>query len=230
MDIIVDGIKEALHIIYSLNRDFLLIVSVSLKSASASTLLATITGVPFGIFLATTKFRGRKPIIAVLHTMLSMPTVVVGLLVYSFLSRQGPLGELGLLYSLSAMIIGQFILAFPIVASLSVTAASSADSRLTKTLKSIGANPFQSFIMFIHEARFGLLAAVITGFGRVFAEIGVSMMLGGNIKGYTRNITTAIALETSKGEFAMGFALGIILLSVAFAINILLLTLQRKSK
>ncbi len=230
MSLITEGITEAGHIICSLDREFLQIVGVSLKTASISTLLATAAGVPFGVFLALTSFPGRRTVIALLHTLLSLPTVVVGLLVYSLISRQGPAGELNLLYSQTAMIIGQFILAFPIVASLSVSAASSTDSRLTKTLKSIGANRQQSFFMLLNEARFGILAAIITGFGRVFAEIGVSMMLGGNIKGYTRNITTAIALETNKGEFAMGFALGIVLLSVAFVINILLVTLQRRSK
>lgn len=229
MNYITEGIKEALHIIIQCDSSFLNIVAVSIKASTTSTLCATLAGVPFGIFIALNKFPGRNIMISFLHSLMSLPTVVVGLLVYSFISRQGPLGELGLLYTLSAMIIGQFILAFPLVASLTITAIAGMDDRIYKTLKSMGANTRQRFSMIIHEARYALFAAIIAGFGRVFAEIGVSMMLGGNIMGYTRNITTAIALETSKGEFAMGFALGIVLLTVAFTVNVTLTALQRRS-
>jgi tungstate transport system permease protein len=161
---------------------------------------------------------------------MSLPTVVVGLMVYSFLSRRGPLGDLGLLYTVTAMVVGQCILAFPIVTGLTISSVKGLDKRIKTTIKSLGADPLQGFLMFLHEGRFGILAAVIAGFGRVFAEIGVSMMLGGNIKGYTRNITTAIALETSKGEFALGIALGLVLLIVAFGVNILLSFVQRKAQ
>ena len=161
---------------------------------------------------------------------MSLPTVVVGLMVYSFLSRRGPLGELGLLYTQTAMVIGQFILAFPIIAGLSVGAVAGLDKRIRTTALSLGADTPQSFWMFVREARYGIMAAVMAGFGRVFAEVGVSMMLGGNIRGYTRNITTAMALETSKGEFAFGIALGLVLLTVALGVNILFSFLRERSR
>lgn len=230
MEYILEGFKGALKIIFQLDREFLDIVAVSLKVACISTLLAAVTGVPLGILIAQKKFPGRNIVITVLNTLMSLPTVVVGLTVYSFLSRKGPLGEWGLLYTLSAMIIGQFILAFPILSGFTITAIRGLDKRIKTTLLSMGFNPSQGFKMFIHEARLGLLTALIAGFGRVFAEVGVSMMLGGNIKGYTRNIPTTIALETSKGEFALGIALGIVLLTVAFSINLLLTHLQKKNK
>ena len=230
MEYLINGTKEALKILFSFNREFLEIVFVSIRVSFISIALATLAGVPFGILVAQKDFPGRNAIATVLNTLMSLPTVVVGLMLYSFLSRIGPFGYMGLLYTLTAMVIGQFILAFPIISALTISSMRSLDKRVHTTIISMGASSFQSFWMFLHEARFGILAAVIAGFGRVFAEIGVSMMLGGNIKGYTRNITTAIALETSKGEFALGIALGIVLLTVAFAINILFTYLQRKSR
>lgn len=230
MQYIADGLAEAIRIILTLDKEFVGIVSVSLMVAFASTTLATIFGVSFGVFVTQKRFPGRSAVITILNTLMSMPTVVVGLLVYSFLSRRGPLGPLGLLYTRTAMIIGQFILAFPIIAGLTATSIRSLDSRIRVTVLSLGADPVQGFLMFIREARFGILAAIVAGFGRVFAEIGISMMLGGNIRGYTRNITTAIALETSKGEFALAIALGIILLTVAFTINGLFMVFQKKAR
>jgi tungstate transport system permease protein len=228
MEYIINGLKGAFRIILDFDREFLSIVMVSVKVACTSTLLAALAGIPFGILVAQKKFPGRNLVITALNTLMSLPTVVVGLTVYSFLSRIGPLGKLGLLYTLSAMIIGQFILVFPILAGLTVATVRSLDNRIKTTLVSLGASASQSFKMFIHEARLGVITAFIAGFGRVFAEVGVSMMLGGNIKGYTRNITTAIALETSKGEFALGIALGIVLLTVAFTINMAVTRLQKK--
>ncbi|MBU1134680.1 MAG: ABC transporter permease, partial [Candidatus Omnitrophica bacterium] len=192
MDYIIDGLAKAFKIIFSLDKEFLLIVFTSLKCALVSTGLAALVGVPFGIVIGHKKFIGRQFIITVLNTLMSLPTVVVGLMVYSFLSRQGPLGSFGLLYTLTAMVIGQFILSFPILCGLTVTAVRSLDRKVELTTLSLGANPIQGLIMLLKEARFGIFAAVIAGFGRVFAEIGVSMMLGGNIRGYTRNITTTI--------------------------------------
>ena len=229
MDYIWQGIRESLRIIVKLDPGFLATVLVSLKVALLSTTLATFTGVPFGMWVAEKRFPGRRAVITVLNTLMSLPTVVVGLMVYACLSRRGPLGPLGLLYTQTAMVIGQFILAFPIVAGLTVTSVVSLDRRIRATALSLGADTAQSFRMFLREARYGVLAAVIAGYGRVFAEVGVSMMLGGNIRGYTRNITTAIALETSKGEFALGIALGIVLLSVALVVNILFSLLREKA-
>jgi len=227
MENILDGIKEAFNIIFSLNQEFLDIVWVSCKISFISTTCATMAGIPFAIFIEIRKFLGRNLLKTILNTLMSLPTVVVGLLVYSFLSRRGPLGNWGLLYTQTAIVIGQLILIFPIITSLTITAVKGLDPRIEKTTKALGANTWQGFQIFLREARFGIAGAVFAGFGRAFAEIGISMMLGGNLKNYTRTITTSIALETGKGEFAMGIALGIVLLTVAFGINIVFHQFQK---
>jgi len=230
MEYITHGFGQALRVIVSGDTEFLGTVAVSVLVASISTFLATVTGVPVGVCVAYKQFRGRHVVLTVLNTLMSLPTVVVGLMVYSFLSRRGPLGELGFLYTRTAIVIGQWILAFPIVAGLTVAAVKRLDKRIHMTALSLGADPAQGFKMFLHEGRFGILAAVVAGFGRVFAEVGVSMMLGGNIRGYTRTITTAIALETSKGEFALGIALGLVLLTVALGVNVLFGLFRRRTE
>ena len=227
MSYILAGIKEALQIILSLDQEFLDIVWVSGKVSIISTSLATSVGVPFAIFITRKKFPGRYLLITILNTLMALPTVVVGLTVYSFLSRNGPLGSWGLLFSQTAIIIGQFILIVPIITSLTISALKGVDPRIEQTAMALGADTLQGFRIFIHEARFGVFAAIIAGFGRVFAEVGISMMVGGNIRNYTRTITTNIVLETSKGEFAMGIALGFVLLTVAFGINIILSRFQK---
>jgi tungstate transport system permease protein len=230
MESITDGFAQAFRLICTLDEDFLTAVSVSVRVAFCSTLLALLAGVPVGIMVAQRPFKGRQAVITILNTLMSLPTVVVGLMVYSFISYQGPLGGMRLLFTQTAMVIGQFILAFPIIAGITVSSVRALDKRILKTVLSLGAGQGQGIRMFLHEARFGIMAAVVAGFGRVFAEVGVSMMLGGNIRGYTRNITTAIALETSKGEFALGIALGLVLLTVAFLVNGLFMLFQRKSQ
>jgi tungstate transport system permease protein len=221
------GICKAFKIIFSLDGEFLTVVFTSVKISFLSTLLAVIFALPAGYFLAVGKFKGRGIILTVINTLMSLPTVVVGLLVYGFISRRGVLGELGLLYTLTAMVIGQFILCFPIICGLTVGALKSLNEKVHMTALSLGADKTQKFFMILKEARFALTAAVIAGFSRVFAEVGVSVMLGGNIKNYTRNITTAIALETSKGEFALAIALGTVLLAVSLTVNILFSRLQK---
>jgi tungstate transport system permease protein len=228
MDYILEGCRAAFELIVSLDREMVSIALVSLKVSSVATVLATLTGVPVGFCIAVKSFRGKRGVITVLNTLMALPTVVIGLLVYSLISRRGPLGEAGLLYTPWAMIIGQTVLAFPIIAALSLSAVSGIDKRVEMTALTLGADGLQSALLILAEGRFAILSAVIAGFGRVFAEVGVSMMLGGNIRGFTRNITTAIAFETGKGEFALGIALGIILLTVAFSINILFHYLQQK--
>lgn len=220
MDYLLEGIKEGIKILVALEGEFLIIVFTSVRVALTSTILAVIVGVPAGTFLAIKKFKGRQAIITIINTLMSLPTVVVGLLVYSFVSRQAIFGKLGLLYTLTAMVIGQFVLCFPIICGLTVSAIKSLNEKVHLTALSLGAGRVQHFFIVLKEARSALTAAVIAGFGRVFAEVGVSMMLGGNIKNYTRNITTAIALETSKGEFSMGLALGMVLLLVSLLVNI----------
>lgn len=225
-----EGVRNAFKLIFTLNGEILQIVAISLKVSTASTFLATIIGVPLGFGIAIKEFWGKRALITLLNTLLAMPTVVVGLLVYSLIARRGPLGNLELLYTPWAMIIGQFLLATPIVTALSLAAVESVDRKAMLTALTLGATERQSAFVLFHEARSSILAAVIAGFGRVFGEIGVSMMLGGNIRGYTRNITTAIALETGKGEFGLGIALGLILLGVAFFINLLFHHFKRRDK
>jgi tungstate transport system permease protein len=223
MNYLLEGLKNALGMIFSLDREMLAIVFVSLKVCVISTAIATIAGIPLGFYVAIKDFWGKRGVVVILNTLMALPTVVIGLMVYSLISRRGPLGTLGLLYTPWAMIFGQAILAFPIIAALSLSATRTMclDGRIERTARTLGANNLQTASIILTESRFAIVAAVIAGFGRVFAEIGISMMLGGNIKGYTRNITTAIAFETGKGEFALGIALGIVLLAVAFSINIL---------
>ncbi|MCX6339008.1 MAG: ABC transporter permease [Candidatus Aureabacteria bacterium] len=228
MSYLIDGFREALRLILHCNPEVLGISLVSIKIATASTLIASAVGVPLGFSIASREFHGKGLVITVFNTLLALPTVVVGLMVYSVLSRQGPLGSLNLLFTPLAMIIGQFVLALPIITALSISAVQHVDTRARDTALTLGASERQAARVVLSEGRFALFAAIIAGFGRVFAEVGVSMMLGGNIRFYTRNIPTAIALETGRGEFALAIALGLILLAVAFGINILFQCLQRR--
>ncbi len=224
-----EALVNAVKMIVGFNPELLSIVSVSLKVSFISTTLAATVGVPLGFSIAIRDFWGKRGIIILLNTLLALPTVVVGLFIYSLISRSGPIGRIGLLYTPAAMVAGQFILALPIVTALTVSAIQGMDKRIRKTALTLGANNLQTVSILISERKFAIFSAIIAGFGRVFAEVGVSMMLGGNIKGYTRNITTAIAFETGKGEFSLGLALGIILLSIALSINILVSYFQKKT-
>ena len=226
MEYILEGIRQAVRLIFSLDREIFSIVLLSLKISTISIFLSALAGVPVGFIIGTNEFRGKKLLVTIFNTLMAFPTVVVGLLVYSFISRQGPLGPLGLLFTPQAMVIGQFILATPIIVALTISATQGIDHRVKLTAMTLGASPLRTATTILSEARFALMAAVIAGFGRVIAEVGCAMMVGGNIRGYTRTMTTAIALETSKGEFGFGLSLGLILLAVAFSVNILLHWLQ----
>ena len=229
MDLIIDSFLSAILLLWSFDPELYFIIYVSLKVSLSSTLIASLLGVPTGFLIAFKEFRGKRMVITTLNSLLAMPTVVVGLLVYAFISRRGVLGILDLLYTQTAMVIGQIILIFPIVAVLTITAISHIDERYRKTALTLGATPFQTASVIFREARFGIIAAIIASFGRVIAEIGVSMMLGGNVKGYTRTMTTAMALEYDKGEFVLGVALGIVLLLISFTVNIFFNSLQGRS-
>jgi len=229
MDYLFGGLNTALKLIFTFDNEVMNCTWVSLKISSVAILLASLIGVPLGFLIGANNFRGKKTVITLFNTMMALPTVVVGLLVFSFISRQGPLGTLGLLFSPTAMIIGQFILSTPIITALSISAIQGIDPRIRTTLITLGARSYQVLLALMLEARFAIMAAVIAGFGRIIGEVGSAMMLGGNIKGYTRSITTAIALETSKGEFSLGLALGIILLTVALSVNIMLRYLQQRN-
>ncbi len=174
---------------------------------------------PFGFFLGYYDFPLKKQLRAIVDTMLALPTVVVGLLVYGFISSRAPLGKMNMLFNISGVVVAQIVLILPIIISLTATAIEGLDNRLKTTLITLGARGKNLIITSIIEARFAIFAAAITAYGRAISEVGISMMIGGNIKWHTRTITTAIALETGKGEFALGIALGIILLSIAFTVN-----------
>lgn len=223
-----DSFVTAIELIISFDRGVRLTVWTSLYTSSTAIVIAALLGVPFGLWLGLSRFKGRQLATTLLNTLMALPTVVVGLVLFGLFSRQGPLGPLGLLFTPWAMIAGQVVLATPIVANLVLAAVSGADNRIMNTALTLGASRFQAALQLLREIRFGVLAAVIAGFGRVVAEVGVAMMLGGNIRNSTRTMTTAIALETSKGEFAFGLALGIILMTVALLVNLGLNLLQQR--
>jgi len=202
------------------------VVLFTIKVSFWGTLLSALFGVPLGFIIAAKDFPGRAFVRTLLNTLMALPTVVVGLTVYAFISRQGPFGQWGLLFSPTAVVIGQWVLATPLITALTLSATQSVDPRVGLTARTLGANPGQEAFVILKEARFALMAGIIAGFGRVIAEVGAAMMLGGNIRGYTRTMTTAIALESSKGEFGFGLALGFILMALALFINFLFGYLQ----
>jgi len=228
MEYLWDGIQEAIRLIISVDHEVSRTVLLSLRISLTATLLASIVGIPLGFLISTQEFFLKRPIITFFNTLLSLPTVVVGLFLYSLLSKRGPLGPLDLLFTPAAMVLGQFILAIPIIVALTISAIQMVDPRVKWTAMTLGAGPVRTAMAVLSEARFALTGAVIAGFGRVIAEVGAAMMVGGNIKGYTRIMTTAIALETAKGEFALALSLGFILLTVAFSVNILFHYFQGK--
>lgn len=228
MGYLFDSFKIALELITSFDPEVWAPVWASLYTSCCAIILASLIGIPAGMWLGLNRFRGRQLIVTLLNTLMALPTVVVGLVLFGLLSRQGPAGCLGLLFTPWAMIAGQTVLATPIVAHYVLAAVSGSDPRIMNTLLTLGATRFQASVQLAKEIRFGVMAAVIAGFGRVIGEVGVAMMLGGNIRGATRTMTTAIALETSKGEFAYGLSLGIVLLSVALFVNLFLNFLQQR--
>lgn len=222
MDALIDASLKALHLLFSGDMALWEIVGISFRVSLLALLIATPPAVLLAFVLAYGQFPGRRLLIAIFSTLLSVPTVVIGLTLYLILSRQGPLGEWRLLFSQSAMIIGQIALAFPMLVSIGHSALQAADRRAWETARTLGASHPRALLTIVFEVRFGLLAAVLASFGRIISEVGASMMLGGNILHHTRNIPTAIALETSKGEFAQGIALGMVLLIMAATLNVLL--------
>jgi len=228
MEFIGEGFRSAFLLIFSFDREVFAITFLTLLVSTTATLFASLLGVPLGFAVGTQEFRGRRLTITLFNTLLSLPTVVVGLFVFSLISRQGPFGFLGLLFTPTAMVIGQFVVALPIITAFTIAAVQGIDRRVRDTALTLGATRIQTTLTVLSEARFALMAAIIAGFGRVIGEVGAAIMLGGNIRNYTRTITTTIALETSKGEFGFAIALGIILMGVAFPVNILFRYLQQR--
>ncbi len=228
MNSIAQGFIRAVELILHLNPELIGIIFLSLKVSGLALIIATILGLPTGAMLGLTRFPGRGIVVSTINTFMGLPPVVVGLLVYLLLSRRGPLGFLGLLYTPSAMVIAQTILAVPIVTALCHTAIVNVDPIIRLAARTLGATSLQETVALIREARYGILSAIIAAFGRVMAEVGSILIVGGNIAGYTRVMTTTIALETDKGNFELALALGIILLTISFIINAALHVVQRK--
>ncbi len=203
-------------------------IRATVTVSTASLLASLVLGIPAGFLLGYCRFPGRQLLRTLTDTLLALPTVFIGLLVYTLLSRSGPLGELNLLFTLRAIGIGQTILGLPIVVALTCNQVEHLDRSFYISLKGLGADSGQILLTTIFESRFGLLAAAVTAYGRILTEVGISMMVGGNIKYHTRTITTAIALETGKGEFATGMALGLVLLAIALLVNSVLTLIRNR--
>jgi len=216
-----NALETSIRLIFSFDGEVYGIVLRSLGFSLSATVVAVLFGVPVGFLIGSKRFRGRSAVITILNTAMALPTVVVGLIGYSFLSRSAPLGFLNLMFSPKAVILGEFLLSLPIITNLTAAAVQSVHPAAIATARTLGAGRFQTTWTILMEARFALVAAIVVGYGRAVSEVGSAMMLGGNIRFYTRTMTTAIALETSKGEFGLGLALGFFLLLVVLSVNIL---------
>jgi tungstate transport system permease protein len=223
---LIEAIRDAFALLMSGDATLWGIIWISLKTSIVALLVATPVAIAAGYTVAVRAFAGRRIVIWLLQAALSFPTVLIGLLLYLMLSRQGPMGGLQWLFSQTGIVAGQALIALPVLTAFTLTAVQAADMRLAETAITLGASRWRVMRTVLYEVRFGVMAAVITGFGRVISEVGCAIMVGGNIAGETRTMTTAIALETSKGEFAQGIALGIVLVTVALAVNALLMLLQ----
>lgn len=221
---------QALQLLFSGDPELWEIIALSFSVSMKAILLTLPLALLLACGLAFCRFRGKHLLLSGFNTLLAVPAVVIGLCLYILFSRSGPMGDLHLLFTQQAMMIGQAILALPILVVMSHAALQSSDRRLWETAITLGTPWWRALYTLLHELRFGLLAAVITAFGRIIAEVGCSMMVGGNILNYTRNIPTAIALETSKGEFTQGIALGVVLLVLALGLNFSLSFFQGKGE
>ncbi len=227
MSSLFEGIIEAFHLIIVLDPDLLQIVFLSLRISGTAMIIGTILGVPLGAFLGLKSEKKTRLINKFIFTLMGTPPVVAGLIIYLLISRMGPLGVLGLLYTPWAMIIAQVSLATPIITGLTMVGVRSKGSEVVETARSLGAGPALAAWTVIRESRIAILGAIITGFGRIIAEVGAVMIVGGNIAGKTRVMTTAIVLETRRGNFELAIGLGLILLILAFIVNSLLYNIQR---
>lgn len=223
---LIDAIRDAFALLFSGDSELWRIIWVSLKTTLIALFLAAPLAVVIGYAIAAHTFHGRRIVIWLVQASLSLPTVLIGLLLYLVLSRQGPLGGLQWLFTQTGIVAGQVLIALPVLVAFSLAAVQAADPRIAETALTLGASRWGAMRTVLHEVRFGVMAAIISGFGRVISEVGCAIMVGGNIAGETRTMTTAIALQTSKGEFAEGIALGIVLVSIALMINAALVLIQ----
>lgn len=228
MNEIIEGFIQAFNLIITLDPEVLEITFRSLSISLAATLLGALISLPIGGLMHFHEFRGKRVLVNVIQTLYALPTVIAGLFLFLFISRTGPFGFLGLLFTAEGMVVAQLILILPILIGLTLSALSTIDKEVRYTITSLGATRTQSVFTIMQEARFAILSAIILGFGRAISEVGAAMMIGGNIRGATRVLTTAIALETSMGDFGRSIALGIILLGVAVIINLGLNIIQQR--
>jgi len=223
-----DGLTKAIELIVSFDPEVMGIAARSLRISVTSALLASLICLPLASLIHFNHFPGKRFLINLIQTFYSIPTVTVGLFVFVLFSRAGPLGGLNLLYTPTIMVLGQMVLITPVLLGLTISALSGVDRTIVDTARSLGASGFQAGLIVIREARFAVMAAVIMGFGRAISEVGCALMVGSNIRGFTRIITTAISLETSKGEVELAIALGIILICIALVVNIVLNRIQQR--
>ena len=227
MDFILEGILSAFGLLLSGDAETFSAIKATLYTSSISIFFAIVIGFPIGFILGFYEFRARRTLRLLSDVALAMPTVAIGLILYAFISRNGPLGELGLLFTLKAVMLGQFALALPIIVSLSASVIENMDKKHYLNIMNYRLSPLNLILCVLYELRYALLVVIATAYGRIVAEVGVAMMIGGNIKYFTRTITTAISLETNKGEFAMGIALALVLILIAFAVNLAIHALKR---
>lgn len=226
MDFLGEGFRRAFSLLLTGDAEVVATTLLTLQVGIVATVIACGLGLPVGFWLATSRFWGRRAALTVVNTALAFPTVVVGLLIYGALSRRGPLGGLGWLFDWKAIVVADVILALPVAVALSAAAVHGVDPRIRRTALTLGASRWRAALEVARQARFALAAAVTAAFGQVVAEVGAAMITGGNIKGETRTLTTAVALYTGQGDFGMAVALGLILLVLALAVNVVLQTLQ----
>ena len=230
MDLILEGIKKAFWLLVTFDPEVMNITLLSLRVSGTATLISLLIGISTGTMVALSDFPGKKIVIGLINTGMGLPPVVVGLFVTIFLWRNGPLGFLGILFTPAAMIVAQAVIASPIVMGITLASIQNLPKKLRLQILALGASRFQMVWILIKEARLLLLAAVMAGFGGVISEIGASIMVGGNIKGYSRVLTTATVMETSRGNFDVAIALGVILLLLAYCINLILTHIQQRER
>ena len=230
MDFLLNGFTEAFNLLLNGNLETYSAIKATLYTSSVSILLAVIVGFPLGFMLGFYDFRGRKILRLLSDTALAMPTVAIGLILYAFITRNGPLGSLNLLFTLKAVMLGQFVLALPIIISLTASVVENMEKKHYLTILNLRLAPAKLVCCVLDELRDALMVVIATAYGRIVAEVGVAMMIGGNIKYFTRTITTAVSLETNKGEFAMGIALAMVLIFIAFLVNLAIFALKKLDK
>ncbi|WP_103618059.1 tungstate ABC transporter permease TupB [Campylobacter concisus] len=230
MDFLLNGFTEAFNLLLNGNLETYSAIKATLYTSSVSILFAVVVGFPLGFILGFYDFKGRKILRLLSDTALAMPTVAIGLILYAFITRNGPLGSLNLLFTLKAVMLGQFVLALPIIISLTASVVENMEKKHYLTILNLRLSAPKLVFCVLYELRYALMVVIATAYGRIVAEVGVAMMIGGNIKYFTRTITTAVSLETNKGEFAMGIALAMVLIFIAFLVNLAIFALKKLDK